>query len=303
MSKRKQDTENSDDSDRVKRVKDNSGLAKPTLLTRHTSSTATGDPVARTKATDKEQKNVCDVPMTNATSLPSTPDAGPSTPAPDLPGPPPAPPRKRLRIQKLAPPHPYPTVPLARSATGPRSTSTRPSPDEPLCLCVTRKTSLPVYIRRCTSAFLRDGAREVRLSAMGAAIPHLALLVGSLTTEGILPFAQDELKVEVYTGSEGVVDEVLSNSESESESDEKVEDTPKEEFRQRTKSTMHVIIRHENGNAIPAKAKKTRTLANRSNWKRKRKGKVSAEEREQSDVDVPQRIVIQEPEQEDTNGS
>ncbi|KAI6123246.1 hypothetical protein EDD16DRAFT_1567846 [Pisolithus croceorrhizus] len=294
MSKRKQDTENSDDSDRVKRVRNNSGLAKPTLLTRHTSSTATGDPGAQTKVTDKGKKDISDVPMTNAASLPSTPDAGPSAPAP---------PRKRLRIQKLAPPHPYPTVPLARSATGPRSTSTRPSPDEPLCICVTRKTSLPVYIRRCTTAFLRDGAREVRLSAMGAAIPHLALLVGSLTTEGILPFAQDELKVEVYTGSEGVVDEVLSNSESESESDEKIEDTPKEEFRKRTKSTMHVVIRHENGNAIPAKAKNTRTLANRSNWRRKRKGKVSAEEREKSDVDAPQRIVIQEPEQEDSNGS
>ncbi|KAI5987533.1 hypothetical protein EDD15DRAFT_2580796 [Pisolithus albus] len=241
--------------------------------------------------------------MTNAVSLPSTSDAvGPS--APPVPAAPaPAPLRKRLRIRKLAPPRPYPTVPLGRSATGPRSTSARPSPDEPMCLCVTRKTALPVYIRRCTSAFLQDGAREIRLSAMGAAIPHLALLVGTLTTEGTLPFGQGELKVEVYTGSEGVVDEVLSNSESESEDDEKVEDMPKEEFRQRTKSTMHVIIRHENGNAIPAEATNTRTRTNRSKRKRKGKGQVPVEERGQNGVDAPRRIVIQEPEQEDSNGS
>ncbi|KAI6036997.1 hypothetical protein BKA83DRAFT_4170575, partial [Pisolithus microcarpus] len=157
-----------DDSDRVKRVKDNSGVAKPVLSTRHTSSTATGHPGASGKGHRTRDERI-------------------SAPAP-------APPRKRLRIRKLAPPRPYPTVPLGRSATGSALDSLqRPSPDEPMCLCVTRKTALPVYIRRCTSAFLQDGAREIRLSAMGAAIPHLALL--------------DELKVEVYTGSEGVVDE------------------------------------------------------------------------------------------------
>ncbi|KAI6038410.1 hypothetical protein EDC04DRAFT_2694976 [Pisolithus marmoratus] len=299
MSKRKQDSETSDDSDRVKRVKDNLGVAKPATQTRLTF--ATDDQSAQTKkTTDKGKgKDILDASTTNVTSPPSTSDAGPSAPVPAPPTQAPAPPRKRLRIQKLAPPRPFPTVPPGRSATGPRSTSTRPSPDEPMCLCVTRKTALAAYIRRCKSAFMQDGAREIRLSAMGAAIPHLALLVGSLTTGGVLPFAEDELKVEVYTGSEEVVDEVLSDSEN--ENDEKVEDTdtPKEEFRKRTKSTMNVIIRHASGNTNLAEAKSARGSTSRSRRKRKRKGKVSAEEEQQSGADGRQRIVIQEPEQED----
>lgn len=312
MSKRKQDTETSDDSSRVKRVKDNLGVAKPVPMTRPASSAATGSQSAQTKVTDKRpgkeiRKAIPNAPKTNASSPSSASDTGPSVPVPTPLAPAPAPPRKRPRILKLAPPRPYPTVPIGRSATGPRSTSTRPSPDEPLCLCVTRKTALAAYIRRCKSAFLQDGAREIHLSAMGAAIPHLAVLVGSLTTQGILPFAQDDLEVEVYTGSGEVVDEILSDSES--ESGEKVQDTdtPKEEFRKRTKSTMNVIIRHKNGNTNPAEAEGVRAPANQGKRKRRRrgrgKGKVSAEEGQQSGVKAPRRIVIQEPEQEDSDGS
>ncbi|KAI6009443.1 hypothetical protein F5J12DRAFT_891551 [Pisolithus orientalis] len=312
MSKRKQDTETSDDSNRVKRVKDNLGVAKPVPMTRPASSAATGSQSAQTEVTDKRpgkeiRKAIPNAPKTNASSPSSASDTGPSVPVPTPLAPAPAPPRKRPRILKLAPPRPYPTVPIGRSATGPRSTSTRPSPDEPLCLCVTRKTALAAYIRRCKSAFLQDGAREIRLSAMGAAIPHLAVLVGSLTTQGILPFAQDDLEVEVYTGSGEVVDEILSDSES--ESGEKVQDTdtPKEEFRKRTKSTMNVIIRHKNGNTNPAEAEGVRAPANQGKRKRRRrgrgKGKVSAEEGQQSGVKAPRRIVIQEPEQEDSDGS
>ncbi|KAI6138919.1 hypothetical protein BKA82DRAFT_4230103 [Pisolithus tinctorius] len=312
MSKRKQDTESSDDSNRVKRVKDNLGVAKPVPMTRPTSSAAAGSQSAQTKVTDKRQskeirKAIPNAPKTNVSLPSSASDTGPSVPVPTPLAPAPAPPRKRPRILKLAPPRPYPTVPIGRSATGPRSTSTRPSPDEPLCLCITRKTALAAYIRRCESAFLHDGAREIHLSAMGAAIPHLAVLVGSLTTQGVLPFAQDDLEVEVYTGSGEVVDEILSDSES--ESGEKVEDTdtPKEEFRKRTKSTMNVIIRHKDGNTNPAEAEGVRAPANQGKRKRRRrgrgKGKVSAEEGQQSGVNAPRRIVIQEPEQEDSDGS
>ncbi|KAL4065221.1 hypothetical protein J3A83DRAFT_4099670 [Scleroderma citrinum] len=222
------------------------------------------------------------------------PGPGPSKPAPTSP-------QKRLRIRKLAPPRPFPTVPPGRSATSPRSTSLRPSPDDPTCICVTRKTTLAAYIRRCKSAFLDHGAREMRLSAMGAAIPHLALLVGSLSTPGVLPYGEGEVKVEVYTGSVEVVDEVLSDSDGgEGEDGQEGENVPKEEFRTRVKSTMNVIVRIGDANPDPAKIKTTG---------KKKKGKKAAHNAEdeakerQGSSSTSQQIVIPEPEQDDMDES
>ena len=267
--KRKHDAEASDDGDRVKKLKANSGAAKPVRM-------------ARTdKSSDQtEQSNVQTITVTVAG--PSTVSDGPPKPAP-------APSRKRLRIRKLAPPRPFPTVPPGRSATSPRSTSLRPTPDDPTCICVTRKTNLGAYIRRCKSAFLEHGARELRLSAMGAAIPHLALLVGSLSTPGVLPYGEGEVKVEVYTGSVEVVDEVLSDSVSEDED----ADAPKEEFRTRIKSAMNVVVRV--GDANPSSTE-TKTTG------KKRRGKRIARKAEDK-IEESQQIVIQEPEQGDMDVS
>ncbi|KAI9569024.1 hypothetical protein HD554DRAFT_1992792, partial [Boletus coccyginus] len=133
--------------------------------------------------------------------------------------------------RKLAPPRPFPTVAPASSATGPRSTHHEGKNN----ICVTRKTKLAAYLCRCKALLVDDGFKELKLSAMGAAIPHLALLAVSLPP--ILPWAEDEVHVDIFTGSVELRDEVLSESGSE------VEDGPREEFRTRVKSTMNVIIR------------------------------------------------------------
>ncbi|KAF8558502.1 hypothetical protein OG21DRAFT_1504242 [Imleria badia] len=134
---------------------------------------------------------------------------------------------RRPRIRKLAPSRPFPTVASASSVTGPRSTHHEGKNN----ICITRKTKLAAYLRRCKALLVDDGFKELRLSAMGAAIPHLALLAVSLPP--ILPWAEDEVHVDVFTGSLEVHDEVLSESGSEAE------DGPPEEFRTRVKSTMN----------------------------------------------------------------
>jgi len=129
---------------------------------------------------------------------------------------------------------------------------------------------------------------------MGAAIPHLTLLVGSLSTPGVLPYGEGEVKVEVYTGSVEVVDEVLSASDSEDE------DEPKEEFRTRIKSTMNVIVRV--GDASPGPVETKITGKKKRGKKAARNAGDEAEERKRSSS-PPQQIVIQEPEQEDMDES
>ena len=56
-------------------------------------------------------------------------------------------------IRKLAPPRPFPTVPASVSATGPRSAHTEGKNH----ICVTRKTQLGAYLRRCKDVVLKDG--------------------------------------------------------------------------------------------------------------------------------------------------
>jgi ribonuclease P/MRP protein subunit RPP20 len=60
---------------------------------------------------------------------------------------------KRRRINKLVPPRPFPTVPASVSATGPRSAHT----EGKNYICLTRKTSLGAYMRRCKDVVLKDG--------------------------------------------------------------------------------------------------------------------------------------------------
>ncbi|OBZ75106.1 hypothetical protein A0H81_04850 [Grifola frondosa] len=113
------------------------------------------------------------------------------------------------KIRKLAPPRPFPTVPTSVSATGPRSAHT----EGKNYICITRRTNLGAYLRRCKDVFMKDGYKTLHLSAMGAAIPHLMQLALSLPP--ILPFPQDEIHTEVLTGTVEVQDEVIPEDEDE----------------------------------------------------------------------------------------
>ena len=59
----------------------------------------------------------------------------------------------RPNIRKLAPPRPFPTVPTSVSATGPRSAHSEGKNR----ICITRKTELGMYLRRCKDVVLKDG--------------------------------------------------------------------------------------------------------------------------------------------------
>lgn len=58
-----------------------------------------------------------------------------------------------VKYRKLAPPRPFPTVPTSVSATGPRSAHV----EGKNYICVTRKTPLAMYLRRCKDVVLKDG--------------------------------------------------------------------------------------------------------------------------------------------------
>jgi hypothetical protein len=146
-------------------------------------------------------------------------------------------------------------------------------------ICVTRRTKLAVYLRRCKALILEDGFKEIRLSAMGAAIPHLSLLAVSLPQ--IVP---GELSVEVQTGSVDVFDQMLDGSDDEDSGGND------EEFKTRVKSTMNVMIRVE-GSEDP------KVVSNPAEG--------SAIDSSESDGDVlqPEQVILQEPEQEDMDQS
>ena len=60
---------------------------------------------------------------------------------------------KKPKINKLTPPRPFPIVPPSVSATGPRSAHS----EGKNCICITRRTPLAAYLRRCKDAVLEDG--------------------------------------------------------------------------------------------------------------------------------------------------
>ena len=65
----------------------------------------------------------------------------------------------RPRMNKLQPPRPFPTVPTSVSATGPRSAHT----EGKNYICITRKTSLGAYMRRCKDVIIQDGCAVLGL--------------------------------------------------------------------------------------------------------------------------------------------
>lgn len=59
----------------------------------------------------------------------------------------------RNKIRKLAPTRPWPVVPTSVSATGPRSAHK----EGKNMICISRKTNLGAYMRRCKDVILKDG--------------------------------------------------------------------------------------------------------------------------------------------------
>jgi len=137
---------------------------------------------------------------------------------------------QRLRINKLAPPRPFPTVPTSVSATGPRSSHK----EGKNLICVTRKTPLARYLTRCKDVIIKDGYKTLYLSAMGAAIPLLLQLTCALPP--ILPFSQDEIHTEVITGTVEVQDELLPEDD-----DEDIT------YQTRGKSTLRIVFKIGDG--------------------------------------------------------
>ena len=151
------------------------------------------------------------------------------------------------RVNKLEPPRPFPTVPAGVSATGPRSSHH----EGKNYITITRKTKLGAYLRRCKDIVIKDGCfiracfrisptldeliliptryKSLHLSALGAAIPHLCMLVASLPD--VLPFPAEEIRTEVRTGTVDVQDELVPDDEDEDIS-----------YRTRAKSSLSVVV-------------------------------------------------------------
>ncbi|KAF8810083.1 hypothetical protein BYT27DRAFT_7186941 [Phlegmacium glaucopus] len=188
---------------------------------------------------------------------------------------------QRRRINKLVPPRPFPTVPTSVSATGPRS-SHREGKN---LICITRKTPLANYLRRCKTVIIEDGYKTLHLSAMGAAIPHLLQLVCALPP--ILPFPQDEIHTEVTTGTVEVQDEVLPQND-----DDDIT------YETRGKSTLRIIFKIGDGTNEGDKIGSRKYAGGKGAGKgpprnvgKKGKGKARTS-------DDPSEIVFEEPEQE-----
>jgi ribonuclease P/MRP protein subunit RPP20 len=62
--------------------------------------------------------------------------------------------KPKHKIKKLVPPRPFPTVPASASATGPRSAHK----EGKNYICITRKTPLGAYLRRCKEVIMKDGS-------------------------------------------------------------------------------------------------------------------------------------------------
>ncbi|KDQ13504.1 hypothetical protein BOTBODRAFT_111451 [Botryobasidium botryosum FD-172 SS1] len=179
-------------------------------------------------------------------------------------------PRPRPKMTKLAPPRPFPTVSLSSNATGPYSARAEGKNN----ICVTRRSPLGMYLRRCAALVNDDGYRTLDFYALGAAIPHLLLLTTSLPR--ILPFPADEIVSSIHTGTVKCVDEMLPGDDEEEEEGENT-------LRERDKSCLRVTMKigdgvrvsGRKGAPIQNKAKKLQT-AGTGTGKEKGKGKRAA---------------------------
>ncbi|KAF5386957.1 hypothetical protein D9615_001943 [Tricholomella constricta] len=191
---------------------------------------------------------------------------------------------KKRRINKLVPPRPFPTLPTSVSATGPRSAHK----EGKNFICLTRKTALGAYMRRCKDIILKDGYKTLHFSAMGAAIPLLLQLVVALPP--ILPFSADEISTKVTTGTVEVQDEVIPDDEDEDLT-----------YETRGKSTLRVVFRIGDGEfdgdkTGPVRKKGGHQGGNNRGRTNKGVGSRGKERVAQSDSG---NVVLQEPEQEE----
>ncbi|KAJ3881350.1 hypothetical protein F5051DRAFT_116668 [Lentinula edodes] len=178
--------------------------------------------------------------------------------------------KPKQRINKLTPARPFPSVPTSVSASGPRSAHA----EGKNLICITRKTSLSTYMRRCKNIIIKDGYKTLYFSAMGAAIPLLLQL--SLALPPILPFSSDEIHTEILTGTVEVQDEILPEDEEEDIT-----------YQTRGKSTLKVTLKIGDGEFSAGPTR---------NSKRRRQGKA----REGAGEKGPELTVYGEPEQVDT---
>ncbi|KAG5649583.1 hypothetical protein H0H81_002997 [Sphagnurus paluster] len=260
MSKRKNDASSDDSSKRLKLTTPSGGMAALTV-TAPLAQRVTVDPLTQPSATDKKAKTA------EAQSPENDSEA-----------------RRKRRINKLAPPRPFPTVPTSVSATGPRSAHK----EGKNFICLTRKTALGAYMRRCKDIILKDGYKTLHFSAMGAAIPLLLQLVVALPP--ILPFSSDEIHTEVTTGTVEVQDEVIPDDE-----DEDVT------YETRGKSTLRVIIKVGDGEFD---GDKTSTTKKTPRQRSGNTGSVNNKGAKNRDTGRPRssksgEVILQEPEQED----
>ncbi|KAF9265855.1 hypothetical protein L218DRAFT_897735 [Marasmius fiardii PR-910] len=187
---------------------------------------------------------------------------------------------KKSQRRKLVAPKPFPTVAKSASATGPRSAHV----EGKNFICITRKTSLSTYMRRCKDLVIKNGYKTLHLSAMGAAIPLLLRLTCALPP--ILPYASNEIRSEVTTSTTQVTDEVIPGDE-----DEDIE------YDTRSKSTLMVIIKICGGDTGPpdsAGTKERKGGEGGSKAKSGNKAKPNTAEKASNAM-----IVLEEPEQVD----
>ncbi|KAF9501194.1 hypothetical protein BDN71DRAFT_1439498 [Pleurotus eryngii] len=173
--------------------------------------------------------------------------------------------------RKLVPPRPFPTVARGDSATGPRSAHKEGKNK----ICVTRKTPLGAYMRRCKDIILKDGYKSLHLSAMGAAIPHLLRL--SCALPSILPHAKDEIHTTITTGTVEVQDEITPEDEDEDIS-----------YETRSKSNLLIVITIGDGENQPTSVPAKNAGKRANNHSKKAKSSKQKQ---------PVQLVFQEPEQ------
>lgn len=234
-----------------------------------------------------------DQPVTSAVGQPATTEISTqtldTTPRPHS--------QKKRRINKLVPPRPFPTVPTSVSASGPRSAHK----EGKNLICVTRKTALGAYLRRCKDVIVKDGCvscsnpylinlfnqnhsyKTLHFSAMGAAIPHLLQLVVSLPS--ILPFAADEITTDVTTSTVELHDEVIPDDDDEDLT-----------YETRGKSALNIVFKIGNGEFEGDKSG-----AAKKNSKRRPNttGGQGTSNRDQRKGPQAADIVLEEPEQEE----